>query len=148
MLLEFYVHDESLVGGLIDLKRLQNGSDEAFPLCLEKPGLHESALQSLKTIEINLVSDPVIADVHGQFMDDPTPTDVITFQHGEVFVSTDTAARVSRDHDHPPSREALLYIVHALLHLNGHHDQIPAERSEMHAIQDSILQKIWPFPES
>lgn len=148
MLLEFYVHDEALAGGLIDLKRLQDGSDEVFPLCLEKQGPHEKALQSLERIEINLVSDSVIADVHGQFMDDPTPTDVITFQHGEIFVSTDTAARVSEEHGHSPTREALLYMIHALLHLNGHHDQIPAERSEMHAIQDSILQKIWPFPES
>jgi len=72
---------------------------------------------------------------------------VITFQHGEILVSLDTATRHASDHGHPASREALLYLVHGLLHLNGFDDTTPEQRSEMESVQMKILETISPFPE-
>ncbi len=43
-------------------------------------------LARLREVEATIVSDRSIARVHGQFFNDPTPTDVITFQHGEILL--------------------------------------------------------------
>ena len=66
---------------------------DALALCLASRGPGDAPLGELGEIEVSLVSDEDIARVHGEFMDDPTPTDVITFQHGEILVSLDTARR-------------------------------------------------------
>ena len=54
-------------------------------------------LSGLDEVEISVVSDDVIRDVHARFLNDPTATDVITFPHGdgigEIIVSFDTAIR-------------------------------------------------------
>lgn len=124
-----------------DLKpaRLLDLLNLALPLCLEKPGTEAPFLPKLSLVEINIVSDEAIARVHDEFMNDPTPTDVITFHHGEIFVSADTARSTAPEHDLSPWQEMLLYMIHGLLHLNGHVDQNKPERTEMHRIQEGIL---------
>lgn len=127
-----------------DLKpaRLLDLLNLALPLCLENPGTETPVLPELSLVEINIVSDEAIARVHGEFMDDPTPTDVITFHHGEIFVSADTARHTAPEHNLSPWQETLLYMIHGLLHLNGHVDQAEAERTEMHRIQEDVLAKV------
>jgi probable rRNA maturation factor len=51
-------------------------------------------------LSIVFLTDPALAQIHADFMDDPTATDVITFEGdtaaelaGEICVSADTAAR-------------------------------------------------------
>lgn len=128
---------------------LERHSESALRLCLQSPGSRcERLLSGLDAIEVSLVSDASIAAVHGQFMDDPTPTDVITFQHGEILISLETAARQAAEHGHPSEREALLYLIHGLLHLNGFDDTTAEARAEMEAVQVEILQEISPFPGS
>jgi probable rRNA maturation factor len=102
----------------------------------------EVILDQLELVEVSLVSDEAIAAVHGEFMDDPTPTDVITFHHGEILVSSDTAMREAPAHGHTHEEELLLYIVHGLLHLNGYDDLTPSARDRMHRRQDEILQQL------
>ncbi len=53
-------------------------------------------------LSIVFLTDPALAKLHAGFMDDPAPTDVITFEGdpaagtaGEICVSADTAARVA-----------------------------------------------------
>ena len=89
-----------------------------------------------------MVSDEVIAAVHAEFLDDPTATDVITFPHGEILISHDTARRCAQEHGHSLSGELFLYIVHGLLHLNGHLDGDAVDRDLMHRIQDEIWLQI------
>ena len=79
----------------------------------------------------------------GEFMDDPSATDVITFQHGEAFISTDTAARCGAEVGHATEREVGLYLTHALLHLNGHEDADAGERETMRVLQERILNVLW-----
>ncbi len=118
---------------------------EGLALALQYPGPHEKPLTTLEEVDVVLVSDATIATVHGEFMDDPTPTDVITFHHGEILVSTETAETAATEYKHPAGRETLLYIIHGFLHLNGHHDSETDDREDMHRIQDSILDKLWPL---
>lgn len=122
----------------VDLAWLKRKIKEAVPLCLHAAKNDEAPLLSLMEIEATVISDDEIAQVHGEFMDDPTATDVITFHHGEILVSADTAARCGSEHGNSQSEELLLYLIHGLLHLGGWNDHEPEERNAMHALQDRI----------
>lgn len=130
----------------ITAESLTDRAGRALPLCLESQGAAvPPVLMDLEEIEVSLISDEAIAAVHGDFMDDPTPTDVITFPHGEILLSVETAERVGAEHGHPAEREALLYVIHGLLHLNGHDDLSEPARAMMHAEQERILAVVWPW---
>ena len=137
--IEVFLHAEF---GDFDPAWLESKILQALPFCLEAKGTEAALLPDLEEIEISLVSDEVIANVHGQFMDDPTATDVITFHHGEILISVDTARREGPEHGHTTGEELLLYAVHGLLHLNGHIDSSEPERAEMHRIQDEIVERV------
>jgi probable rRNA maturation factor len=102
----------------------------------------EATLSQLPLVEVSLVDDPTIADIHARFFDDPTPTDVITFQHGEIILSVDTAHREAAHRQLPFADEILLYLIHGLLHLHGYHDQDPPNHQLMADLQTQILSQI------
>lgn len=94
--------------------------------------------------ELSLVflTDAAQARVHADFMDDPTATDVITFEGdvraglaGEICVSADTARTYARQHRRDFSTELTLYIVHGWLHLAGYEDLQPAKKRRMRAAE-------------
>jgi probable rRNA maturation factor len=97
------------------------------------------ALKSLPEIDVAIVSDRVIAKVHAQFMNLPDPTDVITFDHGEIVVSAETALANAPDYGHCLEEEIALYVIHGFLHLNGFEDATARAASRMHKIQGEIL---------
>jgi len=137
--LEVYSHcgsDEGL------LEWLRERAEAGLDRILAHPGTEEAILPALESVEVTLVSDEAIAEVHGEFLDDPTPTDVITFHHGEILISEETARREGPAHGKSAAEETLLYLVHGLLHLNGHVDASEPERSEMHRAQEEILFQI------
>lgn len=128
----------------LDIERLRRTAAAALPLVLANPGPHPADLPLLEEIEVSLLDDESIAGVHARFMDDPSPTDVITFQHGEILISTETALRQAEQGSHSPERECALYLIHGLLHLNGHDDHAEPEFLAMKQIQESILSQVWP----
>jgi probable rRNA maturation factor len=67
------------------------------------------------------------------------PTDVLTFQHGEIFISVETAKRHAHAFGSSPASELRLYIVHGLLHLHGFDDQTRTGAQKMHKMQEKIL---------
>jgi len=89
------------------------------------------------------VSDEVIAQVHVDFMDIPGATDVITFSHGEIVISAETARSYGEEYGNSFERELMLYIIHGLLHLAGHEDEDVLERENMEKIQTFILEQVW-----
>ncbi|MGY8688351.1 MAG: rRNA maturation RNase YbeY, partial [Verrucomicrobiales bacterium] len=99
----------------------------------------ESVLSSLTEVEITLIDDATIAHLHALFMDLPEPTDVITFHHGEVLISIETAERQAADYGRSLRDEVALYIIHGLLHLAGYLDKTPEDFECMAATQESIL---------
>lgn len=89
-------------------------------------------------LSLVLLTDPALAKLHGDFLDDPTTTDVITFEGdpllgsaGEICVSADTAAAYAREHGRDFRSELTLYLVHGWLHLAGHDDLKPAKKRAM-----------------
>jgi probable rRNA maturation factor len=106
----------------------------------------DAPLLHLEEVEFSFVTDDAIATVHGDFMNDPTPTDVITFHHGEVLISLDTAKRQGAEHGQPWEKETALYVIHGLLHLAGWDDREEEERKNMHSVQERILSEVWEEP--
>ena len=89
-----------------NLRSERGSSRRSAPIrtCLGPPrvGYPDSRLEA---VEISTVSDESIAHVHREFMGDPSPTDVITFHHGEIIVSLDTAQRQAAENGEPYERE-------------------------------------------
>ena len=120
---------------------IQKMARAALPDAMAAAKGDDAPLLSLPEIEVSIVSDDEIARVHADFLGDPAPTDVITFHHGEIIVSADTAARQGAEHDQDIDRELALYVIHGLLHLAGWNDEDTAEQKQMHALQEEILDK-------
>ena len=121
----------------VDLPDVRRIVDAALPLCLRKP--RKSGVRIPAEIEISLLGEAAIARVHGEFLDDPTPTDVITFEHGEILIGVPIAAANARKFHHPVVYEVALCAIHGLLHLLGYDDLTEQERVIMHARQEEIL---------
>ena len=95
-------------------------------------------------LSVVFLTDAALAQLHAEFLDDPTITDVITFEGeswpglpagdgsaGEICVSVDTAARYARENHRDFSTELTLYLVHGWLHLAGYDDLVPAKKRVM-----------------
>lgn len=100
-------------------------------------------------LSIVFVDDPAIGQIHADFMDDPTPTDVITFpadetmdSAGEIIVSVDHAQSHANELKEPFSRELSLYLVHGWLHLAGFDDRTDEDRAKMRVAERQALQVI------
>jgi probable rRNA maturation factor len=85
------------------------------------------------------VSDRVIAKVHWRFFNDPAPTDVITFQDGEILIGAGMVAGNAARFGNTPSEEAALCLIHGLLHLAGWDDQTARETKDMRRKQEQIF---------
>jgi probable rRNA maturation factor len=125
----------------IDVGELEKFAQKAVKLCLALPKKKPTELERLPEVSILIVTDRQIASLHQKFMNESGPTDVITFQHGEIFISTEMAKRNARRFENPLSSELCLYIVHGLLHLHGFDDRDGASARKMEAVQGKILAK-------
>ncbi len=126
----------------LDMRRLTQLAEISLAECVRNSADARRALAKFPLVEVAVVSDTVIARVHRQFMNMPGATDVITFDHGEIVVSADTAKRCAAEHGHGMIEELALYIIHGLLHLNGYDDIEPRDRVKMHRVQDRIWRRI------
>lgn len=130
------INSQNLIN--FDLEYVKSKVDVACQLCVRQS--KESApLKELESVEISIIDDKQIAKVHGEFMDDPSPTDVITFDYGEILVSAETALSNSEEMQVSLENEVLLYIIHGMLHLGGYLDGSRAEFKEMKSLQEMIL---------
>lgn len=115
----------------------------ALPHVLKCQISDSSVLNDLKELEVSLVDDDTIADVHKRFLNIPGATDVITFDHGEIHVSVETARLQAQEFANGYEREVMLYIIHGLLHLAGHDDMSEQDRVRMDHHQQRILKEVW-----
>ncbi|MGA7126293.1 MAG: rRNA maturation RNase YbeY, partial [Chthoniobacterales bacterium] len=86
--------------------------------------------------------DRKISAVHRQFMGVVGPTDVITFRHGEIVVSVETAARQAAEYGTDLLQEVRLYIAHGFLHLAGYDDHSEEGFREMAKLQGELVGKV------
>jgi probable rRNA maturation factor len=100
-------------------------------------------------LSIVFVDEDFLCGLHQRFLDDPSPTDVLTFDlgqgpgpEGEVYVSVDRAREVSTARSTSLQRELALYVVHGVLHLCGFDDQSDGDREAMRAAERSVLQSL------
>lgn len=101
-----------------------------------RPGLPVSLL---------LTDDAGIAVVHAEHLDDPTATDVISFDLddcADLVVSVETAARVAAREGHRMRDEVALYVIHGLLHVCGHDDHGVRRRARMRRAERQVLQRL------
>jgi probable rRNA maturation factor len=122
---------------------LQEFAEQALKECLKLPRSNggPAELSRLRELSVILVSDRRMAELHWRFLQQRGPTDVITFQHGEIFVSTETARRQARRFATSLGRELRLYIAHGLLHLHGFDDKKRAAAAEMTRAQERLVKK-------
>ena len=123
----------------VDVIDLEKFARKALSLCLRMPRKNETDLTQLGEISVLIVSDRRIASLHRQFMNESGATDVITFQHGEIFISAETARRNARRFGKALARELRLYVVHGLLHLHGFDDRDEGSARKMRIVQRRIL---------
>lgn len=103
-------------------------------------------------LSIVLVDEKTMESLHVQWMDEPGPTDVLSFPMdemrpgregeqsvpgllGDVVVCPQVARRQARTAGHSTGEEMLLLTAHGILHLLGFDHAEPAEEKEMFALQ-------------
>jgi probable rRNA maturation factor len=123
----------------VNVAELEKFAGNAVQHSLQLHQRQRTDLRKLNEVFIWLISDRRMALLHRKFLGQSGPTDVLTFQHGEIFISVDTARRHARAFGNSLRRELKLYIVHGLVHLHGFDDQTPSEMHKIKAAQERIL---------
>ena len=97
-------------------------------------------------LSVVFLDDRGISKLHLDFMDDPTPTDVITFpglaemdSGGEICVSVEHAFHYARRKSLDFQKEVTLYLVHGYLHLAGFDDLNPAAKRRMRRAEKKAM---------
>ena len=120
--------------------------DEYFGQTATQPSRPRPLVCPPGELSLVFLSDPALAQLHADFLNDPSSTDVITFEGdpalgsaGEVCVSVDTALAYARKHCRDFATELTLYVVHGWLHLAGYDDLEPAKKRVMRRAETRAL---------
>lgn len=111
----------------------------ARPACVACVRADTAPLSDLQAVEAVILGNRAIGRVHDEFFSDPSPTDVITFHHGEILIGAGIVTENARLYGHTPDEEAALCYIHGLLHLAGWDDHEPEEAKEMARMQEQIF---------
>jgi probable rRNA maturation factor len=125
----------------VNVAELEKFAGSAVEHCFKLRNGKRTELRTLREVFVWLISDRRMAGLHKKFLGQAGPTDVLTFQHGEIFISVEIARRQGRKFGSPLIQELKLYIVHGLLHLHGFDDHTPAEAHKMKEAQQKILRR-------
>lgn len=97
-------------------------------------------------LSIAFMNDEAIGELHNKFLNDPSPTDVITFPGdktmnfaGEICISIDHAISAAKIHKKSISNEITLYLIHGWLHLVGYNDITLTDRNEMRSAEHKAM---------
>ena len=130
--------------------------DEAEFAALGRFVLEEMHVHALTELSILFVDTEVMTELHVQWMDEPGPTDVLSFPMdelrpgregdvtpagllGDVVVCPEVAAQQAAGAGHSTVEEMLLLTTHGILHLLGYDHAEPEEEKEMFALQRRLL---------
>jgi probable rRNA maturation factor len=141
--LSLYSHQDEINLSEPLLEKLTSAGRVAIPKVLAVALSSQSVLCQLDEVEVSFINDTTIADIHLRFMAIPGATDVITFDHGEIYISVETAQKQAQQFGNSLERELMLYIIHGLLHLAGYEDASESDRIKMDDLQQSILADVW-----
>lgn len=122
-----------------DLVFVSRLAQKAHPACCKAICSRKAPLRGLEEIEVSILSDKKIGEVHEEFFQDPSPTDVITFHHGEILIGAGIATENAGRYGRTPDEEAALYVIHGMLHLGGWNDLRSADAKKMARQQEQIF---------
>lgn len=130
--------------------------DEAEFAALARYVLDQMHVHPQTDLSVLLVGTDVMTDLHVRWMDEPGPTDVLSFPMdelrpgradepaepgllGDVVLCPDVAAEQARAAGHSTAEELLLLTCHGILHLLGYDHADPEEEKEMFGLQRQLL---------
>jgi probable rRNA maturation factor len=130
--------------------------DEAEVVALARHVLAQMRVHPQAELSVILVDEPAMEQLHVQWMDEPGPTDVLSFPMDELRPGTDdeespagllgdvvlcpqVAAKQAEAAGHTTQEELLLLTTHGILHLLGYDHAEPDEEKEMFALQRRLL---------
>lgn len=131
-------------------------TDEAEIAALARHVLTSLHIHPQAELSVVLVDEPAIERLHVQWMDEPGPTDVLSFPMdelrpgteaeetppgllGDVVLCPQVARRQARAAGHTMDEELLLLTAHGILHLLGYDHAGPAQEREMFELQRKLL---------
>lgn len=130
--------------------------DETEVGALARYVLDEMHVHPQADLSVLLVDTGTMSRLHEQWMDEPGPTDVLSFPMdelrpgtegepsppgllGDVVLCPEVAARQAVQAGHSTAEELLLLTAHGILHLLGFDHAEPEEEKEMFALQRRLL---------
>jgi probable rRNA maturation factor len=134
--------------------------DEVRVLALATFALDYMHLHPDTDLAILFVDEPAMEVLHIQWMDEPGPTDVLSFPMdelrpgsegqltpagllGDIVVCPQVAAAQAEVAGHETINEILLLTTHGVLHLLGFDHAEPEEEKEMFGLQREILEAFY-----
>jgi probable rRNA maturation factor len=130
-------HPAVLVSNRQDLPVDEAALADLARITLEQEGVGDAELS------VSFVDEAEIEELHVRYMDEPGPTDVLSFSLdddgegtrilGDVVICPAVAAR---NNSADPGAELRLLIVHGVLHLLGYDHEEDAQKAEMWARQE------------
>ncbi len=134
--------------------------DEVRVLALATFALDYMHLHPDTDLAIVFVDEPAMEVLHIQWMDEPGPTDVLSFPMdelrpgsegqltpagllGDIVVCPQVAATQAETAGHETINEILLLTTHGVLHLLGFDHAEPEEEKEMFGLQSEILEAFY-----
>lgn len=123
-------------------------------MSLLKFGMAELGLNPECDLDVLLVDEEEMTQLHVKWMDEPGPTDVLTFPMDELRPNTQEAGilgdivlcpRVAMDQaestSHSLEHEMSILGVHGLLHIVGYDHSNKEDEKEMFELQESIVSR-------
>lgn len=97
-------------------------------------------------VDVIFVTPTVSGRVHQDFFQEPTPTDVMSFAHGELIICPAVAQQQKKIENLTLENELLTYIIHGVLHLCGWNDQttkdFEAMKKEQTRLRNALLENV------
>ena len=141
------VNDESGYTPALDAREIS----ELAQFVMEQMRVHPQA-----ELNVVLIDEAAMEELHIQWLDLPGPTDVMSFPMdelrpappgqepqegilGDIVVCPSVAARQAREAGHATMEEVLLLVTHGILHLLGYDHAEEEERKEMFDLQRNLL---------
>ena len=104
-------------------------------------------------VSITFVDETEMTDLHIKWMDEPGPTDVLSFPMdmpesvgepatlGDIVICPSVAARQAATAGHSPAHEIYILAAHGLLHILGYDHANPADEKVMFALQEKLVKE-------
>ena len=133
----------------------ENNYQEDF--CISESNLNQSLINVIvgedltcESVSIIWVDDDELRNMHVQFLNDPTFTDIMTFNLGdenilevELYISVDRAKDHAEKFKVTEENELARLVIHGMLHLSGYDDHSDEEQIEMRAMENKYLSMLF-----